>query len=189
MSFLDKLAFVFALQGANFVSDASLVQVEFSRLARFQTGAVNITRDRNFTCDIETTSPTKITCIIPENTGSNYVLKVAVDVLESPSYTCDEVCIGTKSSLDCPAALYATVGSGNGTSIGDDGAPSPYDGDDCLRVDSDAFIFSYGAPTLESLLPSRNADITGDEQLVIKGTNFGPQLEDASPHWWLRRNT
>lgn len=170
------------------MSDASLVQVELSRLARLQSGSVNITRDRNFTCDIETTSPTKITCTIPENTGGDYIMKVAVDVLESPSYSCDEACISTKGSLDCPAALYANTAGGNGTSS-NDGTSSAYDGDDCLRVDSDAFLFSYGAPTLESLLPSRNADITGDEQLVIKGTNFGPQLDDTSPYWWLRRDT
>ena len=161
-----------ALQGANFVSDASLVKVELTRLARLQPKGENVTRDRNFTCEVDSCSPTKIQCVIPENTGGNYVLKVTVDVLESPAYTCDETCLSSKNSIDCPAAAY-TAGA-------DDG--DPYEGNDCVIVDEDAFVFSYGAPSIETLLPSRNADITGDEQLVIKGTNFGPQLSDDSPY-------
>jgi hypothetical protein len=171
-------------QGANFVSDASLVSVELSRLARLQPRGANATRDRNVTCAVESSSPTKIVCTLPENTGSNYVLTVTVDVLESPGYDCDAACVSAKNSLDCPAALYA---SASGAAAA--GSRFLYDGDDCVRVARDAFLFSYGAPTLETLLPSRNAAITGAEQLVIKGTNFGPQLDDASPHWWLRKNT
>jgi hypothetical protein len=177
-------------QGANFVSDASLVSVELSRLARLQPRGANATRDRNVTCAVETSSPTKIVCTLPENTGSNYVLTVTVDVLESPGYDCDPACVSAKNSLDCPAALYASAsGAAAAADDDDDGGRFLYDGDDCVRVASDAFLFSYGAPTLETLLPSRNAAITGAEQLVIKGTNFGPQLDDASPHWWLRKNT
>jgi len=120
----------------------------------------------------------EVVTIIGTNFGSNIELVSARIYNQVSNESCPII---TEDSDPGANTLYCTlpVGTGSGTIV------VIVNG-----IESEGYPFAYELPSISALTPSSSANVKGNEQLVVRGSNFGTdsklitvKLKDESSYW------